>query len=129
MGNKRQILTDKAPAPMEGAYSQGLVINNSRMYVAGQGPIDVKTGKMPESISEQTAIVLDNIKAILDAGGFKMSDVVKSTVHLSDMNDFAIFNEVYKKYFTDILPVRTTVQSVLPGGAEMLVEIDVIAEK
>jgi len=125
---KKQIKTDKAPLPI-GPYSQGLVINETRMYVAGQGPMDVAAGKMPDGISAQTAQVLNNIKAILEAGGFTMEDVVKSTVHLADMNDFKEFNEVYASFFSGIFPVRTTVQSVLPGGKSMLVEIDVIAEK
>ena len=124
---KKQITTEKAPLPL-GAYSQGLVIND-RMYVSGQGPMDVTTGKMPNGIERQTTQVLKNIEAILEAGGFSMADVVKSTVHLANMNDFMTFNETYIKHFPDILPVRTTVQSVLPGGKEMLVEIDVIAEK
>ena len=123
---KRQVFTENAPKPAAGAYSQGLVIDEKRMYVAGQGPVDVTTGEKPADIAGQTAQVLRNISAILDAGGFSMSDVVKTTVHLADINDFAVFNKIYLEYFNGILPVRTTVQSVMAG---ILVEIDVIAEK
>ena len=123
---KRQVVTENAPGPAAGAYSQGLVIDDKRMYVAGQGPVDVKTGEKPADIAGQTAQVLRNIRAILEAGGFSLADVVKTTVHLADINDFAAFNKVYLEYFNGVLPVRTTVQSVLSG---ILVEIDVIAEK
>jgi len=123
---KRQVITDQAPQPLAGAYSQGLVIDEKRMYVAGQGPMNVKTGVAPQGVAEQSAQVIENIRAILEAGGFSLADVVKSTVHLADIGDFSEFNKVYTSYFTGVLPVRTTVQSVLPG---ILVEIDVIAEK
>jgi len=123
---KRQIITDQAPQPFAGAYSQGIVIDEKRMYVAGQGALDVKTGVAPEGISAQSAQVMENIRTILEAGGFSLADVVKSTVHLADIADFGEFNKVYTSFFSGVLPVRTTVQSVLPG---FLVEIDVIAEK
>ncbi len=123
---KRQVTTDRAPKPAGGGYSQGLVLDEKRMYVAGQGPVDVATRQKPAGVAAQTAQVLENIKTILEAGGFAMTDVVKSTVHLADIGDFAVFNEVYLRYFTGVLPVRTTVQS---GLMDILVEIDVIAEK
>jgi 2-iminobutanoate/2-iminopropanoate deaminase len=120
---KTVITTDKAPRPL-GPYSQG-VKTGSRIYVAGQGPMNVATGVMPEGIKAQTIQVLDNIRAILDAGGAGMDDVVKTTVHLADLNLFKEFNEVYATYFKAPYPVRTTVASGLLG---ILVEIDVIAE-
>ena len=123
---KRQIFTTDAPPPVFGAYSQGIVIDETRMYCAGQGPLNVKTGAKPQGIAAQTAQVIENLKAILEAGGFALSDAVKATVHLADLGDFAEFNRVYLQYFTGLLPVRTTVQSVL---ADILVEIDLIAEK
>jgi 2-iminobutanoate/2-iminopropanoate deaminase len=119
---KQQIKTDKAAAPA-GAYSQGLRAGDF-VFVAGQGPRNPATGQMGETIEEQTAQVLENIKAILEAGGATMADVVKSTVHLSDMSLFQRFNATYTTYFPDPKPVRTTVGSNLPG---ILVEIDVIA--
>jgi 2-iminobutanoate/2-iminopropanoate deaminase len=120
---KKQIQTDKAPRP-GGAYSQGLRAGPF-VFVAGQGPGDPATGKNAgTTIEEQTARVLENVKAILEAGGASMADVVKSTVHLSDLSLFQRFNKVYETYFPDPKPVRTTVGSQLLG---ILVEIDVIA--
>ncbi len=121
---KKQIRTEKAPMPI-GPYSQGLVVG-SRIYVAGQGPLDVESGKVPEGVSSQTRQVLTNIRTILEAGGSSMDEVVKTTVHLADLKDFEAFNAVYKEFFTEPYPVRTTVGSQLYG---ILVEIDVIAEK
>ena len=121
---KKQILTDKAPMPI-GPYSQGLIVGN-RIYVAGQGPLDVISGRVPEGVSSQTRQVLNNIRTILEAGGSSMDEVVKTTVHLADLKDFEAFNEVYQEFFTEPYPVRTTVGSQLYG---ILVEIDVIAEK
>ena len=120
---KQQIRTDHAPLPA-GPYSQGLRVGDF-IYVAGQGPTNPATRAIAGStIEEQTAQVLENIKAILEAGGASMADVVKSTVHLSDMSLFQRFNKVYETYFPDPKPVRTTVGSHLPN---ILVEIDVVA--
>ena len=121
---KKQRRTEKAPMPI-GPYSQGLVVG-SRIYVAGQGPLNVISGRVPEGVSSQTRQVLTNIRTILEAGGFSMDEVVKTTVHLADLKDFEAFNAVYKEFFTEPYPVRTTVGSQLYG---ILVEIDVIAEK
>lgn len=121
---KQLIRTENAAAPT-GAYSQGLRVGNL-VFVAGCGPLDPKTGKIEEdTIEEQTARTLENIKAILQAAGATMDDVVKSTVHLSDLSLFQRYNTVYATYFPDPKPVRTTVGSRLGEG--MLVEIDVIA--
>lgn len=120
---KQKIQTDKAAKP-GGAYSQGLRAGPF-IFVSGQGPGDPVTGKVVgTTIEEQTARVLENVKAILEAGGATMADVVKSTVHLSDLSHFPQFNKVYETYFPDPKPVRTTVGSQLLG---ILVEIDVIA--
>jgi 2-iminobutanoate/2-iminopropanoate deaminase len=121
---KKEIRTDKAPNPV-GPYSQG-IISGGFLFVAGQGPKDPETGLMPEGIVAQTHQVLKNISKILEAGGASMDDVVKSTVHLTHMGHFKEFNEVYAQYFKSPYPVRTTVQSTLPGT--FFVEIDVIAE-
>ncbi|MCL6445996.1 MAG: Rid family detoxifying hydrolase [Alicyclobacillus sp.] len=121
---KQEIRTHLAPTPV-GLYSQGLRVGN-RIYVAGQGPINVQTGKIAgETIESQTRQVLGNIRVILEAGGATLDDVVKCTVHLSDLKYFDEFNKVYKEFFHEPYPVRTTVGSQLKG---MLVEIDVIAE-
>ena len=120
---KQQITTTTGASPM-GAYSQGLRAGDF-IFVSGQGPIDPATGKIVgETIEEQTARTLENIKAILEAGGATMADVVKVTAHLTDLSNFAAYNKVYATYFPDPKPVRTTVGSQLLG---MLVEIDAIA--
>ncbi|MBP1931324.1 RidA family protein [Ammoniphilus resinae] len=122
---KKELKTTLAPVPA-GPYSQGIQFDNL-IFTAGQGPIDPETGKVVgETVEEQTVKVLENIKHILEEAGASMSDVVKSTVHLSDLADFHAFNEVYKKYFQEPYPVRTTVGSQLLG---IKVEIDVIAVK
>ncbi|MEB3100955.1 RidA family protein [Ferviditalea candida] len=120
---KQQIRTTLAPSAA-GPYSQGIKKGN-RIYVAGQGPLNAATGETPTTIKEQTRQVLLNIQHILEAGGATMDDVVKVTAHLSDLKYFDDFNSVYKEFFTEPYPVRTTVGSQL---ANILVEIDVIAE-
>ena len=120
---KQQITTTTGASPM-GAYSQGLRAGDF-IFVSGQGPIDPATGKIAgATIEEQTARTLENLKAILEAGGATMADVVKVTAHLTDLSNFAAYNKVYASYFPDPKPVRTTVGSQLLG---MLVEIDAIA--
>ena len=120
---KHEIRTDEAAAP-GGAYSQGLRAGDF-VYVSGQGPINPATGEIVgETIEEQTERTLENVKVILAAAGASMADVVKSTVHLSDLSLFARYNEVYARYFPDPKPVRTTVGSELLG---IMVEIDVVA--
>lgn len=119
---KTEIRTDRAAKPA-GPYSQGLKAGNM-VFTAGQGGADPATGKLAPDIASQTRQALENIKAILAEGGASMSDVVKATVHLSDMDNFDAFNAVYETYFPLPRPVRTTVESGLGG---MLVEIDVIA--
>jgi 2-iminobutanoate/2-iminopropanoate deaminase len=120
---KQQIQTSKSPKPV-GPYSQGLRTGDF-LFVSGQGPLDPTTGKISgDTIEEQTTRVLENIKGILEAGGASMADVVKSTVHLSDLSLFGQFNSIYAAYFPDPKPTRTTVGSQLPG---IMVEIDVIA--
>lgn len=120
---KQQITTTSGASPL-GAYSQGLKARDF-IFVSGQGPLDPATGKIVgETIEEQTARTLENIKAILEAGGATMADVVKVSAHLTDLANFAAYNKVYATYFSDPKPVRTTVGSQLLG---MLVEIDAIA--
>ena len=120
---KQRISTTTGAQPV-GAYSQGLRAGDF-VFVSGQGPLDPKTGKVVgDNIEEQTARVLENIKAILEAGGARMADVVKVSAHLSDMSLFERYNRVYASYFPDPKPTRTTVGSQLPG---ILVEIDAIA--
>lgn len=121
--SKQEIRTDRAAAP-GGAYSQGLRVGDF-VFVSGQGPLDVETGEIVgDTIEEQTARTLENVQAILETAGATMDDVVRSTVHLSDLDLFPRFNEVYASYFPDPKPTRTTVGSQL---LKMMVEIDVIA--
>lgn len=108
-----------------GAYSAG-VLADGWLYISGQGPLDMKTGKVVEgTIEEQTRLTLDHISKILNAAGASLDDVVKCTCHLKDICDFDRFNAVYAEFFTGIRPARTTVQSTLWGRIK--VEIDAIA--
>ena len=119
---KQAVKTDKSPVPA-GPYSQALVTEH-HIFVAGQGPVDVATGQKEATVAGQTRQVLLNIKNILKTAGATMNDVVKVSAFLADMKDFAEFNDVYKEFFTEPFPVRTTVGAQL---ADILVEIDVIA--
>ena len=120
----KQLVNTEGVARAGGAYSPCLRAGDF-IFVAGQGPTDPATGKVAgTTIEEQTAQVLENIKNILAAAGASMADVVKSTVHLSDLALFERYNKVYATYFPDPKPVRTTVGSQL---VNIMVEIDVIA--
>ena len=119
-----KIYTEKAPAAV-GPYSQAVVINGM-VYTSGQIALDPATGELVgETIEEQTKQVMKNLMAILDAAGTKTENVVKTLCFLTDMNDFAAFNEVYAKYFTE-KPARSCVGiQALPKGA--ICEVEVIA--
>jgi reactive intermediate/imine deaminase len=118
----REIRSDQAPAP-GGPYSQAIAAGGL-VFVSGQGPVDPVSGSIPGGVEAQTEQVLKNVAAILSAAGSSMRDVVKVTVHLADLADFATFNNVYARYFSPPFPARTTVGSQLRG---ILVEVDVIA--
>jgi 2-iminobutanoate/2-iminopropanoate deaminase len=119
------VKTDKAPAAL-GPYSAGIRAGNF-VFTAGQIPLDPATGVMAETIEEQTRQSLTNVKAILEEVGLTMSNVVKTTVFMADMNDFADMNSVYAEFFFEPYPARSAVAvKTLPKGA--LVEIEVIAE-
>lgn len=123
---KRKVLTNKAPIP-GGPLSQAIIAGNT-IYVAGQVPTDPATGKMVAGgIEEQAARVLENIKAILEAAGASMDDVVKVNVYMADLADFGKMNEVYKRYFREAYPARATVGVKLLGT--MQIEIECIAVK
>jgi 2-iminobutanoate/2-iminopropanoate deaminase len=122
---KQQITTKSGALPI-GPYSQGLRVGDF-IFVSGQGPLDPTTGQIVgETIEEQTARVLENIKAILGAGGATMADVVKANAYLSDISLFERYNKVYVTYFPDPKPTRTTMGTQLPLK-DIMVEIDVIA--
>ncbi|MEE1277834.1 MAG: RidA family protein [Acutalibacteraceae bacterium] len=120
------ISTDKSPAAI-GPYSQGLDAGNI-VFVSGQIPVNVQTGTMADTIEEQTAQSLNNVKNILAANGLTMANVIKTSVFLSDLNDFAAMNKVYETFFTAPYPTRSCVQvAAIPKGAK--IEIECIAVK
>lgn len=123
---KRIIHTDDAPKAV-GPYSQAVEANGT-LYISGQLPIDPATGKTPDTIEEQTEQALKNVGAILRAAGYTYADVVKSTVLLSDMDDFAAMNGVYARFYAQDMPARVAYQvAKLPFGVK--VEIEMIAAK
>ena len=124
----KPIKTDKAPAAI-GPYSQAIDSGCGLLFVSGQLPIDPATGAFPEGgVREQTRQSLLNASAILQAAGLGLSDVVKTTVFLADMGDFAAMNEVYASFFTESFPARSAVAvKTLPKGA--LVEVECIAAR
>lgn len=120
----KKISTDKAPAAI-GPYSQALDTGNM-LFISGQIPIDPATGVMADTVEEQAKQVLTNIKNILAEAGLSMSDVVKTSVFLADLGDFAAVNEVYASFFAEPYPARSCVQvAAIPKGAK--VEIETIA--
>ncbi|HEY0046848.1 MAG TPA: RidA family protein [Flavobacterium sp.] len=125
---KKIIYTDKAPAPI-GPYSQGIVHGNT-LYSSGQIAINPADNSLVTSnIEDETKMVMENVKAVLDAADMTFTDVVKATIFIMDMNDFARINAVYGSYFPeDYAPARETVQvAALPKNVN--VEISVIASK
>ena len=121
---KQVIFTDKAPAAI-GPYSAAIHAG-SFIFTSGQIPVDPATGSMPATIEEQTRQSLNNVKAILEAAGTDMAHVVKTTVFLQSMGDFAAMNGVYSEFFSGAYPARSAVEvACLPKGAK--VEIEAIA--
>jgi len=123
----RQIIsTDKAPAAI-GPYNQAIVAGGSFVFTAGQLPMNPATGDIVgEDIKEQTHMALKNVHAVLEAAGTSLGNVVKVTVFLQNMSDFAGMNEVYAEYFGDSPPARSAVEvAQVPKGA--LVEIEAVA--
>ena len=123
--NREPVQTDNAPKAI-GPYEQAIKANGF-IYTAGQIPIDPKTGNFVEGgIAAQTRQVLENLKAVLEAGGSSLDRVVKATVFLKNMADFAAMNEVYAQYLGSAKPARSTVAvAELPRDA--LIEIDLVA--
>ena len=123
---KKVISTDAAPGAI-GPYSQA-IDTGTFVYASGQIPIDPATGLIPEGIKAQTAQSLANVKAILAAAGLTMANVVKTTVFLADMGDFAAMNEVYADAFEAPYPARSAV-AVRELPKQVLVEIEVLAAR
>lgn len=124
---KKVIYTDKVPSPI-GPYSQGLMVGDT-VYLSGQIALDATTNKVIKgSIKDETRGVMENLKALLEAAGLTMDNVVKTTIFLKDMNNFVHVNEVYASYFTKEFPARATIEaSRLPKDAN--VEISMEARK
>lgn len=124
---KEAIKTLNAPGAI-GPYSQAVAVNGM-VFVSGQLPVNPENGKISEEITEQTKQSLNNIKAILEEGGLSLSNVVKTTVYLKDMSDFAAMNEVYGSFFAEQpFPARAAIE-VARLPKDVKVEIDAIAMK
>ncbi|NJR66085.1 MAG: RidA family protein [Leptolyngbyaceae cyanobacterium CRU_2_3] len=127
---RKIIQTDRAPAPV-GPYNQAIAASGELIFVAGQIPLDPKTGMIvgEGDVAPQTEQAMANLTAILEAAGATLEDVVKTTVFLKDMNDFAAMNAVYAKYFAEaIAPARACVE-VARLPKDVKVEIECIAVK
>lgn len=125
--SKNIIKTDKAPGAL-GPYSQAVKVKGM-VYTSGQLGIDPETGEMPDDLTAQAHLVFKNIEAVLEAAGTNMGNVVKTLVFLSDMDNFAAVNEIYKQYFTEDYPARSAVEVArLPIDAKLEIEVIAIAE-
>src|ERR671911_849229 len=127
MADKHVVRTDKAPGPFQGApYNQAIRVGDL-VFVAGQLGIALETGELAGAgVAEQTEQIMANLGAILDAAGSGLDRLVKTTVFLMDLDDFAAMNEVYARHVGDAPPARSTVEvAKLPSGA--LVEIEAVA--
>jgi 2-iminobutanoate/2-iminopropanoate deaminase len=124
---RKSIVTEKAPKPL-GPFSQAIV-EGDFIFLAGQVCSNPVTGKLePGDVRSETKRTFENVRAILQAAGSSLDDVVKCNVYLRDINDFAAMNEVYATFFSAPFPARTTIQAgALPGG--IAVEIECIAKK
>lgn len=121
----KQVKTDKAPQAI-GPYSQG-VQTGSLVYTSGQIPAHPASGAIAQGIEMQTRQAIENVKAVLEAAGASLSDVVKTTVFIKDMNDFAKINGIYSEYFTEPYPARSCVE-VARLPKDVSIEIEAIAE-
>lgn len=121
----REITTEDAPDAI-GPYSQGIV-DGERIFVSGQGPLDPDTGDIVgDNAGEQTARTLENVETILQAANAELSDVVKTTVFLTHMEDYEVVNEIYAEYMSEPYPARSAVE-VADLPVEIRVEIEVVA--
>ena len=123
---RETIHADKAPAAV-GPYVHAVKVGDT-LYTSGQLGLIPETGQLPEGVEAQAKQALENLKAVLEAAGMTMANVVKTTVFLADINDFGAINEIYAQYFTGETPARSCVQAgALPKGG--LFEIEAIAVK
>jgi len=120
-----EVKTTKAPAAI-GPYSQGIIMGNV-LFTSGQIPINPATGEIPEGVEAQAKQALTNVSKVIEAAGADMSKVVKTTVYIKDMNDFAKINEVYATFFTEPFPARSCVE-VARLPKDVLLEVEAIVE-
>ena len=123
---KKAISTDKAPAAI-GPYSQAIEVNGI-VYTSGVIPVNPATGEIPSGVEAQAEQAFSNMAALLEAAGTDMASVVKTTVFIKEMNDFAKINEIYAKYFTGTFPARSCVE-VARLPKDVLLEVEAIATK
>ena len=121
---KKIIATDKAPAAI-GPYSQAIEAGGF-VFASGQIPVDPATGNIPDGIEAQAKQALTNVKNLMEASGLSMDNIVKTSVFIKDMNDFASINEVYSEFFTENFPARSCVE-VARLPKDVLVEIEAVA--
>jgi len=119
---RETVMAEKGPAPA-GPYSHAVVANGF-VFISGQGPVDPETGTMPDAFADQVRQTFRNVQTILEAAGSSLEDVVKVNAYVSDLTRFGEFNEVYKEFFQNDPPARTTVGASLLG---FWVEVDCIA--
>ena len=126
MNPKTEIHTHTAPTP-RGPYSQGILASGPQLFVAAQGPFDPVTGQVVgETFEAQARQTLANVRAIVEAAGGSMADVVKVTVFLADWQDFGAMNAIYAEFFPQPYPARTPVQMTLPVGRIMVDAVAVL---
>lgn len=122
---RKTVHAEQGPAP-KGPYSHAVVSKGRQLFVSGQGPVDPNSGEfIGDTFEKQAVRTFENLELIVKASGASMSDVVKVNAYLSNMGDFARFNEIYKRYFDEPYPARTTVPVPLVG---FMIEIDCIVE-
>lgn len=123
---KKIIATDKAPAAI-GPYSQAIEAGGF-VFASGQIPVDPATGNIPDGIEAQAKQALTNVKNLMEASGLSMDNIVKTSVFIKDMNDFAKVNEVYATFFENDFPARSCVE-VARLPKDVLIEVEVIAAR
>ena len=121
----KEIKTNSAPAAI-GPYSQAVIINNM-VFTSGQIPVNPLTGEIPEKVDEQANQVFTNLKNLLEASGTSIEKVVKTTVFIKNMEDFATINKIYETYFTEPYPARSCVE-VARLPKDVFIEVEAIAE-
>jgi 2-iminobutanoate/2-iminopropanoate deaminase len=119
---KKTVMAEKGPKPA-GPYSHAVVANGF-VFISGQGPVDPETGIMPDAFTDQVRQTLSNVQTILEAAGTSLDNVVKVNAYVTDLTRFQEFNEVYREFFQQDPPARTTVGASLLG---FLVEVDCVA--